>query len=182
VAEFKPALAYVLKNEGGYANNPKDPGGATNYGISLRFLKTLGHEYGDIDKDGDIDDYDIRLITPDNSSKIYKTFWWDKYRYGSVKNQITATKILDFAVNAGSFRAHKIIQMAVNDVAKRNALVIDGILGAHTLGALNRYNSGCILFSFCWRQVEFYKGLVAKNPKLWIFLQGWEKRAWRKPK
>lgn len=181
MAEFLPAVRFVLENEGGYANNPKDPGGATHHGISLRFLKTLGTEYGDIDKDGDIDDYDIRLITADNASKIYKTFWWDKYRYGAVKDQIVATKILDFAVNAGSFRAHKIIQSAVNDVAKSNVLVVDGLLGPHTLKALNSYNAGSILFAFCWRQVEYYRGLCASNPALKVFLKGWELRAWRKP-
>lgn len=182
MAEFEPAIKFVLSNEGGYANNPKDPGGATNHGISLRYLKTLGPEWGDLDKDGDVDDYDIRLITPENASAIYKKYWWDNYRYVSIKSQTLATKILDFSINTGSTRAHKTIQKALNDLAQSKILAVDGIFGAKTLAAVNSYNSGCVLFNFCWKQVEFYKGLCAANQDACTFLSGWEKRAWRKPR
>ena len=54
MANFNKAHKFVAKWEGGYVNDPDDPGGATNYGVSLRWLKSLGLDQGDIDHDGDL--------------------------------------------------------------------------------------------------------------------------------
>ena len=55
---FSKAITVILKHEGGFSNHSSDPGGATNYGISLRWLKSEGL-YGDLDDDGDVDIDDI---------------------------------------------------------------------------------------------------------------------------
>jgi hypothetical protein len=57
---FERAMSFTGKWEGGFVNDPKDPGGATKYGISLRFLRDLAPELGDVDGDGDVDADDVR--------------------------------------------------------------------------------------------------------------------------
>ena len=65
--EQQCALDWIFWAEGGYVDDPDDPGGATRFGISLRLLKKMG-KLGDIDGDGDIDADDIRRLSSDSAS------------------------------------------------------------------------------------------------------------------
>lgn len=82
MASFNKPHAFTAKWEGGYCNDPDDPGGATNYGISLRWLKSLGLNQGDIDRDGDIDASDIRALSKEQAAALFKEKFWDAYRLG----------------------------------------------------------------------------------------------------
>ena len=179
MASFDSAIKIILKHEGGYVNNPNDPGGATNYGISLRFIKDYPN-YGDFDQDGDVDVNDIRKMTINQASMIYKIFWWDKFKYGQIADQTIATKIFDFSVNMGATRAHILLQEALNNAFDLR-LECDGKLGPKTFHVLNAVLDGDeeqqLITAYCEAAWGFYQRLIAKNPKLKVFTKGWRNRA-----
>ena len=179
MADFNKAIKVVLKHEGGYVNNPNDSGGATNFGISLRFLKD--HEEGDFNKDGVVNVTDIKNMTIEQAAAIYKLFWWDKYRYGQIIDQTIAVKIFDFSVNMGAKRAHILLQEALNEAFDLN-LKPDGIIGPATMQVINAIKDGGeeqkLITAYCDTAWGFYQRLIAKNSKLKVFEKGWKNRAY----
>ncbi len=173
---YDAACNVVLEHEGLFTNNPADPGGATNYGISLRFLKSYGI---DINDDGQINLMDIKSLTKEEAKAIYKKYWWDKFHYEAINSFYIATKIFDMAVNMGASQAHKLVQRACSFVGHN--LKVDGILGAKSLGAINEIclhnREEDLRYEIQEEQKWFYEHLVDDHPKLKVFLKGWLNRA-----
>ena len=180
MSTFEKAIPHILKHEGGWVNHPNDPGGATQFGISLRFLADHP-EVGDFDHDGDVDAQDIKNMTVEQAMTVYKMFWWDKFRYGSINDQTIATKVLDLSVNMGASRAHKLLQTALNK-AFGMRLTVDGILGNASFSTLNAITDGgqeqVLLTAYCDEAWGFYQRLIAGNSKFAVFANGWKKRAY----
>lgn len=169
MATFDKAITITLQHEGGLSDNPKDPGSITNFGISFTFLKNFNPA---------ATPDDIRNLTIDKAKNIYRFEFWDKNRYGQINNQSLANQLFDLCVNIGPGMANICMQRAIN-YANRSSLVEDGILGSKTLDAINQLNSVLILQSALRRQaVDYYKQLVANNPKLTIFIKGWIDRCY----
>ena len=183
MSNFETAVEKVLEHEGGYVDHANDPGGATNYGISLRFVKQSTGIDLDVDGDGDIDADDIKAMTPDQAKEIYKTEFWEKYGYDMIENSDVATKIFDMCVNMGPRQAHKLVQRACNAATNSKDLVEDGILGNKSFEAVNEIglaltsSSASLLDPIREVQSNFYKTLAEKKPKLQVFLKGWLRRA-----
>ena len=174
-ADFEKAVAFVLEHEGGLSDHSADPGGITNHGISLRFLRKLGSlALGDIDRDGDIDPDDIRKMSQSEAKRIYRAQWWERYGYGDLR-QRTAAKLFDTAVNVGPFVAHKLAQEALNDCGIR--VDIDGRIGPITKAALNRVAEDMFISNFKQEQEAHYRALARLNPDFAVFLRGWVRRA-----
>lgn len=180
MGDFEKAITTVLNNEGGFSNNKNDPGGATNYGVSLRFLRSTG-EYGDIDGDGDIDQDDIKMLTQEKAKELYRREFWDKYHYGMIFDDKTATKIFDIAVNCGPGTAARLIQKAVNSIRQADKEItlikVDGVMGPKTIEAINACGSKPLLSALVFFQKNYYRDLCENNEKLNVFLNGWLKRA-----
>ena len=176
-SRFQYAVNVVLKHEGGLSDHPRDPGGVTKYGVSIRFLEAIGL---DIDGDGDIDRNDVIALTRPKAIEIYRAEWWDKYRYEALNNLLIATKIFDTAVNTGAKRAHKIAQISINRLSDK-PLAVDGILGAKTMAAINYFEikgwRSKLLYELRETQRHFYINLVADKPTLKVFEKGWLARA-----
>lgn len=182
MADFKKAIGPTLVFEGGYTNDPNDPGGATNFGISLRFLRDANeYELGDIDKDGDIDANDVKQLTVDRAIQIYKKHFWDKYNYGLLHDQDIANKLFDMTVNMGPSQSHKIAQRALRAVGIKG-VVDDGILGPRSLEAIQRVYTDDLEVAYLAavrsEQAGFYRVLAATKPSLGKFLNGWLNRAY----
>jgi len=166
-----------LEHEGGYVDHPNDPGGATKYGMSLRYLRRRGDLLGDFDGDGDVDVHDIRAMTEPQAKHAYEIGFWGPNRLNSVKSQLLANKIFDMAVNMGSKQAWRLAQRAATRHGQE--LVDDGIVGRKTLAAMNAlldvdYD---VLATLRELQRGFYEGIMEQKPDLRAFRLGWLRRA-----
>lgn len=124
---FDRAMCFVLRFEGNFVDHPMDPGGATNLGVSLRFARGLGRLL-DLDRDGDVDAADIRLITSEMAGDIYRRKFWDAVRGDDLPPPI-AVVAFDAAINCGPSRAIRWLQGAVGASP-------DGVLGPRTRAAI----------------------------------------------
>lgn len=182
MARFEAAIETVLRHEGFYSNDSADPGGATKYGVSLRFLQSLGEDLGDVDRDGDIDIQDIKALTLEGATAIYRREWWDKYLYAEISDERLATKVLDLSINMGAGQAHKLVQAAVNRT--KPGLAADGKLGSKSFQAINSLPPEILLRLIADEAAGFYVKLtltrirnmgVEEGGK---YLRGWIRRAY----
>ena len=171
---FSKAVIVILEHEGGFSNHESDPGGATNFGISLRWLKSEGM-YGDLDDDGDVDIEDIKAIDIEIATRIYRDKWWNKYHYDRFVDCGVATKVFDMSVNMGGSRAHKILQQAIRSLGGN--LSVDGVIGPITMKLSNIEDPGVLLEELRGEQKRFYLRLIANRPSMSVFRRGWLRRA-----
>ncbi len=178
---FEQAVELVLSNEGGFVDNPADPGGATNFGISLRFLRALPPErlkkYGFFEP---LDVSQIRDMTLDQAKLIYRGEFWDAVPFAQLAEPNIATYIFDMCVNHGIAQGVKLAQRAVWAVMRKfNYIPDDGVLGVETIRLLNRQNQTFVIILIAER-AGFMRQLAAVNPKLdGEFLHGWLARCYR---
>ena len=156
MSKFDEIIEVVLEHEGGYVNDPKDPGGETNFGIAKR-----SHP-----------DVDIKNLTKEGAKEIYKEVYWDKNKVESLPEELWHI-YFDMCVNQGKSRAVKIIQRAVN--GKGGSLNVDGGMGPMTIAAIGK--SRVELDRVRAYRVKYYADLVTKKPDLERFYFGWFKRA-----
>jgi lysozyme family protein len=171
---FARAVELVLAHEGGFSANKADRGGATKYGISLRFLKTLPD--GDINRDGDIDAEDVSQLTRDQAIDFYWREFWNKHHYDQIMDWHIAAKIFDMAVNMGPQRAHRLLQQGILACGKK--VVVDGKLGPQTLRAVNSTSRESLLPVLRAEAAGFYRAIVLLDPSQRVFLGGWLRRAY----
>ena len=177
MAKFEDSVGYVMSNEGTFSDHPNDPGGVTFWGVSLRFLESVG-EAGDIDKDGDVDGDDVRALVRVDALVFYAQRFWKPLKLNMLESQAVATRVLDMAVNAGNTRAVKILQKAVNSMVDEGLkLKVDGQLGPKTRGAANSLDGVELMAVLREKHAAFYKAIAKKNPNLKVFLKGWLRRA-----
>lgn len=153
---FSRALALVLKSEGGWSDNPADPGGATMKGVTLanfrRFVKP------------DATKAELREITDEQVATVYRRFYWDTIAGAELPEGVDYA-VFDFAVNSGPGRATKYLQAAVGTAQ-------DGRLGPATLRAVRARPAGTIIDDLCDARLTFLKRL----PTWPIFGKGWSDR------
>jgi lysozyme family protein len=168
---FPLAIPAVLQHEGGFVNDANDPGGATDFGVSLRWLKAQGL-LTELEHSTATDDpiTAVKKMTQEDASAFYQKFWWDAYGYGTVDAQNVANKILDMSVNLGAPRTHRMVQAAVG-------VKSDGVLGPTTYGEINHTQGTSLILTLKNTQASFYRNLVAKKPQMNEFLAGWLRRA-----
>ena len=193
MARFALAIDPVLEHEGGLVDHPDDPGGITNYGISIRWAKSemtaAGDDLADIldvDDDGDLDGDDIRALDEETAKKVYEIGFWDRYGYARIVSQNLANKVFDMTVNMGPKQSHKNLQRGLRacglDVSD------DGVLGPKTMSATQQAPADCLLAAIRSEQAGFYRMLIARNralrkegihvPDFGKFEHGWLRRAY----
>ena len=146
MAQVGPSIDLVLRHEGGYANDPADPGGETNFGISKRAYPDL----------------DIRAITRAQAGSIYARDYW---RFDAIGNQALANCVMDSSVNQGLATAVRLFQ-------KQAGVAVDGLWGPATAAAASKVT----LRDFQVARLLSYVHDVAANPALLKFLGGWFRR------
>jgi len=127
---FDSALSIVLAHEGGLADDPADPGGITNFGISIRFAGSVNL---DIDGDGKTTGEDIKALTLADASGLYHEHFWRPLRCAEMPPGV-ALMVFDGGVNQGRTAMAKRLQRAVGATD-------DGVIGPKTLAALDRHHN-----------------------------------------
>lgn len=180
-SHFNQAIKTVLHHEGGFVDDPADPGGATNWGMSIRYLKQRGDLDGDgildgdLDGDGDIDVADIKNMTREQAEHLYKTGFWDKNKLDNIKEYVIAERVFDMIVNMGPRQAVKITQRACNYFGK--GLLVDGVIGPKTFNAVNSLDADKLIREIRFNHTKFYLDLIEQKPSLAKFKNGWLRRA-----
>lgn len=175
MADFDKAIPLVMVHEGGLSDNPKDPGGITAYGWSLRALQARGI---DIDGDGDVDRDDVLALYrkgPAAAEALYDREIWEKQGYAALASQDVANKIFDMAVNMGEGTANMIAQKAA--VSLGATLAVDGVFGPKTVAAINALEPPRFMVAYKRLLVARYQEIVRRHPELAVFLPGWLTRA-----
>ena len=121
----------IVSREGGYVNDPDDPGGATNHGVTIHTLRRLGL---DLDHDGDVDAADVKRLTLDQAVSIYKTHYYERPGIAKLPERLQAS-VFDMYVNAGA-NAVKILQRLL--AAFDEPVSVDGVIGPKTVAAAAR--------------------------------------------
>lgn len=156
---FKESLRLVLKHEGGYVDHPKDPGGATNLGVTIGTLSGwLGRPATKAE---------VRKLTPDSVAPIYRKQYWDRV-WGDDLPKGLDYAVFDFAVNSGPAKAVKSLQAALG-MSKSEQ---DGIMGLNTMRRAQQSNVDSIIVKLCDGRLAWLKRL-----KTWsTFGKGWSSR------
>ncbi|MDQ0391128.1 glycoside hydrolase family 108 protein [Labrys monachus] len=156
---FQRALSLVLKSEGGYVNNPRDPGGATNFGITQAVYDGWRARRNQLRQS-------VRSIGMADVTAIYRDQYWDAIRGDELPPGIDYA-VFDAAVNSGPVQGVKWLQRALP------ASPVDGHIGLVTLGAVAGINDRAALIErLCAQRLGFLRRL-----KQWLtFGRGWSNR------
>lgn len=172
---FNAALTDVLNHEGGYVDHKNDLGGATQYGISLRFLKQLPALAGDVNKDGHVDTNDVKQLTLDDTAAFYRRYFWRHYRLDEIDDGLLAIKLMNLFVNMRGKTAALIVQRAANDLYAD--LVEDGVLGSKSIKVINALTASELRVCIKYQAWRVYQAIVENTPSQKIFINGWRRRA-----
>jgi lysozyme family protein len=155
---FQAAVELVLKLEGGarIVSHPKDPGGLTKYGISLKAHPELGPA-------------GIRNLTREAAIAIYRKDYWEPLGLDRFAPEL-ALPLFDAAVNLGVSSAARVFQKAL--VRLGLDLKVDGVLGPKTAAAAGRVPSRSLLAVFLTERLSYYRSLEAYE----TFGFGWDRR------
>ncbi|MFQ1700942.1 holin-associated N-acetylmuramidase [Loktanella agnita] len=121
----------IVSREGGYVNDPDDPGGATKYGVTIHTMRRLGL---DLTQDDQVDAADVRVLTRAHAVSIFVEHYFRKPGIDKLPQPLHAT-VFDMYVNAGA-HAVKILQRLLSDM--RIAVTVDGVIGPQTVSATQR--------------------------------------------
>ena len=174
MADFDHAFEKVLRNEGGFVNDSRDPGGKTNLGVTQDTLKSM-QMAGLVPE---LEGKHVEDLTREDAALVYRRGYWDVVQGGHIPSSAVATEVFDTAVNASPVRAVKFLQEALNALAG-TGLAEDGAMGPRTMAALKGYldrrniNEGILVKALNGLQFGFYWSLVKSRPALRVFLEGW---------
>ena len=121
----------IVQREGGYVNDPYDPGGATNFGVTIHTMRRLGL---DLTGDGRVTPADVKKLTRAQAVDIFINHYFEKPRISQLP-QLLQASVFDMYVNAGS-NAVKILQRLVSKMGYDCRA--DGVIGPNTIAAVTR--------------------------------------------
>jgi len=118
----------IVAREGGFINDPNDPGGATNYGVTIHTMRRLGL---DLTGDGQVSEADVRALTREQAVEIFLEHYHRKPGIGALPEALQPS-VFDMYVNAGA-GAVRILQRLLVEMGYD--LDVDGVIGPQTIRA-----------------------------------------------
>lgn len=153
---FDRAVSLVLLHEGGFVNHPRDPGGATNFGITRETLSRARGRPASVE--------DVRRLTRAEAVSIYRRLYWEAVRADELAPGL-AFALFDLAVNSGPARAVRMLQQVLGVAA-------DGVLGPLTLASAQAANPAETIR----RLTRARLGFLARLTSWPVFGRGWRRR------
>jgi lysozyme family protein len=147
MANFDLYFPKYLKSEGGFVEHPNDPGGATNFGITIGTFRTHYGQNKTVD--------DLKNIHMGQVRDIVKRSYWDVLKGDQMSSQQTAELVVDHGVNAGPSRAAKMLQFVLNRMGQN--IQIDGAIGPITLGAISKVSESKLNQAYSQLRQDYYK-------------------------
>lgn len=170
----------IVAREGGFVNDPDDPGGATNFGVTIHTMRRLGL---DLTGDGQVDVNDVRRITRAQAVDIFLKHYFHDPRIGALPEAMHAS-VFDMYVNAGA-NAVKILQRLLIQMGEDVA--VDGVIGPQTLAAAFRAEAAApahIVDAYGIARRNYYFNIADRRPASRKYARaraggkgGWIKRA-----
>lgn len=173
MADFTQAFRLTIAHEGGYVNDPDDPGGETYKGVARKIhskwdgwptidmLKRQAGFPGNLDKDAELQE----AITD-----FYRVNFWDRVKGDNITDQKVAESIFDFAVNAGVGTSASLAQLVVETKT-------DGVIGQESIDKINAFDTEHFLAAFTVAKIARYVNIVKKRPTSRKYFYGWVIRA-----
>jgi lysozyme family protein len=155
------SLPFIMSWEGGFVDDPDDPGGRTNKGITQATYDRWRTRQGQPARD-------VKVIGDDEVQAIYEAFYWIPARCNLLRRKLDLIQF-DTAVNMGTNRAVRILQTALG-------CGVDGVFGRETQDAAGACDVGSAMIAHCDIREGIYRRLPERNPKLKKFLKGWLNR------
>ena len=156
INNYEFSLAQVLKSEGGYVNNPKDPGGETNMGVTKAAWSTWLKRT--------ILPGEMAQLTHADIIPFYKALYWDKSYCNQLPTGIDYM-VFDASVNMGVGQSIRLLQRSLGCVP-------DGVIGPNTMKAINDADVKTLIDKFSAQKEMFYKSLATFA----TFGKGWLRR------
>ena len=156
ISNWQKSFELMLKSEGGYVNNPADPGGMTNLGVTKATWENWVGRASD--------EAEMRSLTPEKVEPLYKKKYWDAVRGDELPAGLDYL-MFDFAVNAGAGRAIKTLQTAIG-------VTPDGGFGSITMAAVQAVDPVELIEKFSQAKENFYRSLTTFS----TFGKGWLNR------
>lgn len=169
MADFSTALSVTLGFEGGYSDDPKDPGGETNHGITMATFLLTAHPLLGIEPTSD----NLKGLTPAQAGLIYRPKYWNVVQGDAIEHQELANCVFDFYVTSGT-HASTLLQTILNQMETKPPLVLDGSIGPACIKALAPLPLDEVYRQFREGRIAYYQSLSAKYP---TFIKGWLNRA-----
>lgn len=170
----------IIRREGGYVNDPDDPGGATNFGVTIGTMQRLGL---DLDGDGRITPKDVRILSKEQAADIFIKQYYERPRINLLPEPLQPS-VMDMYVNAGG-NAVKILQRLLREFDE--PVTVDGALGPQSAKATERAMAKAPEFfvdAYGIARRNYYYRLAENRPSLRKFARrrnggkgGWIKRA-----
>ena len=150
---------WLMEDEGGFVNDPRDKGGMTNLGVTqANWEAYVGRP---------VVEKEMRALTPDVVKPFYKTRYWNKIKGDGLPSGVDYC-VFDMAVNSGPGQAARFIQRVC-------AVTADGIIGPKTLDAIHSDDPAELINAFCDDRLEWLKTLSSFK----TFGKGWTARVER---
>lgn len=150
----------IIAREGGYVNDPDDPGGATNFGVTIGTMTQLGM---DLDGDGQVTSDDVKRLTRAQARQIFVDHYFHRPGLSKLPDAIQAS-VFDMYVNAGR-NAVKILQRLLNDMGQR--IAVDGYIGPQTIEAAQIAQAGAqgyLADAYGIARRSYYYALADRRP------------------
>jgi len=179
MADFTKAFNLMIVHEGGYVNDPDDPGGETYKGVARKMhpdwlgwtiIDLLKKQKGFPDNLHFPTGLEIMKELNYEVNSFYYTQFWIKIKGESILNQAVAESIFDFAVNAGIATSIQLAQTVVK-------VTPDGAIGPKTVAAINGFDPEYFLARYAIMKIKRYVEICQKRPLSKKYIFGWVIRA-----
>ncbi|MEO1676795.1 MAG: holin-associated N-acetylmuramidase [Pseudomonadota bacterium] len=150
----------IVAREGGYVNDPDDPGGATKYGVTIGTMRGLGM---DLNGDGRVTTSDVRALSKDQAAEVFLEHYFARPRISALP-QVLQPSVFDMYVNAGA-NAVRILQRLLNEMGED--IAVDGAIGPKTIAAAKAATSRAphhIADAYGIARRNYYYSLADRRP------------------